>query len=523
MEVDSVGLIDIDTLGEYIEYCRANPVFAAKDILNVDLAPHQRIMLKGMWKARWVLNIASRGIGKTFMSGLYALLRALLYSGEKIVIVGPSFRQSIFVFNEMEKIVNNHKLLQKNFKKWPPRHHTVEYKAELWNESTITALPLGTDGSKIRGTRATCIIVDEAREVDKEVIEAAVIPFMVTRKDPLAKYLGKPETQEKNVLVFCTSAYYQFNHVYERYIMYIEEMMKGNEEYFVSVFDFNDVPEGFVEMEVIEMQRQTMSELEFAMEYLAKMPRDSMGFYPASMVYNSRTRFLEPQIRGNPTAQYVMGIDPGDTTGIIIAEVDGFELKIVYAEEVQMSLPKLRQHIDDLLDKFPTIQRIGLEEYGGGKALKDLFLVERIYVNKVTGELVKKPPLLVIDDKETEHIKGNRMIELITPSLVSLNEMNFDLRAKFENQQIQMPSSSGNNPTEETDMIYKNIMTLLRQLTNVTVEETQLGYLKFISPEGQRSDLYSALLYASWAADHLTVEPKGIILPTGGWINLLRR
>jgi hypothetical protein len=521
--------LNYNKFDETLKYWREHPVFAAEDILDHPLAPHQRIAFKGMWEAKWVLNIWGRGIGKSRIDAAYSLLRAVLYSREKIVIVAPSFRQSILVFSEIENIVDNHPILKNNFKRWPPTHNTLQYRAELLNGSTIIALPMGSDGAKIRGIRATVIIIDEAREVDKEVMENVIIPFMVSNKNFMGKYLGKQDNKEKNILILSTSAYYQFNHIYERYLLYISEILKGNKNYCVTSFDVYDAPDGAVDMEVVELQKKTMSELEFAMEYLAKMPKDSMGFYPASMLNRCRTRFVEPLQKGKQSKEYIIGVDPGDTSGLVVLEKDGLELSVVRAEELQVREGQLRQRIDDLLDAFPGTSRVAMETQGGGKAVQDLFLQERTYINKMTGELQKKPPLLAIGDKETEHIRGERKLEMINPQIQNIDEMNYDLRAKLEQQYIRFPASAGMRKREEdkkyegsymedSDKMYANITELIRQITNVSTNETKRGYLSFDTPAGTRKDIYSALLYASWAADHQDLTPSKIVLPTGGWV-----
>ena len=50
-----------ELMGYYIN----NPVLAAYDLLNVDLAPIQRIILRDMWFKNFVITVASRGLGKS--------------------------------------------------------------------------------------------------------------------------------------------------------------------------------------------------------------------------------------------------------------------------------------------------------------------------------------------------------------------------------------------------------------------------------------------------------------------------
>lgn len=49
---------------ELMNIYRDNPSAAARDLLGIDLAPHQRVMLKSMWDCNNVITILSRGCGK---------------------------------------------------------------------------------------------------------------------------------------------------------------------------------------------------------------------------------------------------------------------------------------------------------------------------------------------------------------------------------------------------------------------------------------------------------------------------
>ena len=49
---------------ELIEMYRDNPAAAARDLLGIDLAPHQRVILKSMWDCDNVIAVLSRGSGK---------------------------------------------------------------------------------------------------------------------------------------------------------------------------------------------------------------------------------------------------------------------------------------------------------------------------------------------------------------------------------------------------------------------------------------------------------------------------
>jgi len=76
-----------------IDFYRKNPVIAAYDLLGVDLAPIQAMILEDMWFKSYVVTVTSRGLGKTFIAAVLAVLSTLLYPGYRVGLISSSFRQ----------------------------------------------------------------------------------------------------------------------------------------------------------------------------------------------------------------------------------------------------------------------------------------------------------------------------------------------------------------------------------------------------------------------------------------------
>jgi hypothetical protein len=113
---------------------------------------------------------------------------------------------------------------------------------------------------------------------------------------------------------------------------------------------------------------------------------------------------------------------------------------------------------------------------------------------------------------------GNRILELIVFSSATISEMNFDLKARMENGLLRIPSSpyETDDVNEEAEKIYEEIVHLRNELTSIEVEKTTAEYLKFVVPEGQKKDRYSALLVANHAADHYLLNEEIVPeLPVG--------
>lgn len=57
--------------------------FAAKEVFNIEVLPMQALILKELWGRRFPMLVGSRGLGKSFVLSLYAMMRAFLCRVEK--------------------------------------------------------------------------------------------------------------------------------------------------------------------------------------------------------------------------------------------------------------------------------------------------------------------------------------------------------------------------------------------------------------------------------------------------------
>jgi hypothetical protein len=259
------------------------------------------------------------------------------------------------------------------------------------------------------------------------------------------------------------------------------------------------------------------------MEYLAEFPRDSMGFYPASLLHGCTDRWVAPLTKGDPKKQYVLGLDPArsdDNFGIVVLELNGDIRHLVRVEaHNNKPLPEMKSIVCDLLERFNVV-RIGCDKFGGGTALADLLREGHKWVSFNTGKLVNIPPILVIDDKETELMFGNRILELVVFSSNTISEMNYTLKARMENGLIRFPASPyiSDDVNEDAEKVFLDVMELKAEMTNIEIEPTKSEYIRFVVPEGHKKDRYSALLVANYAADHFMKEDEIIPeLPVGFW------
>ena len=74
------------------EFLRNNLTFSVDLISGIKLFPFQHMAIKAMFEADYFLGIWSRGMSKSFTTGIYANMDAILNQGIEIGILSKSFR-----------------------------------------------------------------------------------------------------------------------------------------------------------------------------------------------------------------------------------------------------------------------------------------------------------------------------------------------------------------------------------------------------------------------------------------------
>ena len=505
-----------------IAYYRSDPVMAAYDLLNVDLAPIQRVILRDMWFKNFDITVMGRGGGKTFLLGVNAVLHALLYPGYRVGLIAPSFRQSKMIFSEVEKIYQRAPILREACEKKPVRGSDTCYLrfrgTDYSNGSFIEALPIGVDGAKIRGSRFYLIQIDELAQMTPDIIDLVIRPMAAVSLEPMQRVRERQQQEEMirqglateddfigeaaNKMIMTSSGYFKFNHMWHRMKSYWKAMKEEGEntKYAVHQVPYQLLPPAFLDEENIKEARRTMSSIEFMMEYEAAMVSDSDGFFKASMIEAcSIDSNFSIQLVGQKGKEYVLGIDPNQggkaSCGVIIIEI-GEPHKIIYVQELKKKTTQdMVMAFQNLTDTFNVV-RIFMDSQGGGKPIRDL--LQEGYNNHI--------PILDMDDETTKGKYGKSILQLINPTPAWINDANFDALAMFEHKDLRFPALPDSaDPTAEK--LYEEVRVLKSQLLNIIVTQTARGVRHFDTPKkGQNKDLYSALVLAAWGVREMYRE-----------------
>lgn len=251
----------------WASFYRANPHRFVADFFNINLKWYQQIILCMMFVHTNAIYLASRGAGKSFLVAIFACVYCILYPGAQICVASKTRGQAIEIIDKVEKILRPASpMLQHEI----AEIHNNQQKAEVRfkNGSYITVV---TANEGARHNRATVLLLDEYRMIDKYTIDAVLKKFL-TASPRMPGYLKKPEyanyPQEKTKEIYTSSCWYESHWSYELVRSYMVNMVKGRSYFCCSVPYQLAIREGQLDRDRVEneMSESTFNSVLFQME-----------------------------------------------------------------------------------------------------------------------------------------------------------------------------------------------------------------------------------------------------------------
>ena len=377
------------------KFLRENPSFACELFTGVKLFPFQHMAIKAMMDSDYFLGIWSRGMSKSFSTGIFALLDAILNQGVQIGILSKSFRQSKMIFKKIEDISKSPKAAF--FSQCITRVSKMndEWVMEI-GRSSIRALPLG-DGEKLRGFRFQRIIVDELLLMPEKIYNEVIIPFLSVVENPTERQeiydletqlieKGELKAEERktwrgNKIIGLSSASYKFEYLYKIYQQYekliLNENKKDGAHRTIMHFSYDCAPEQLYDQNLISQSKSTMSESQFAREFGAVFTDDSSGYFKVSKMAACTIPDGEGhcvEVIGNPKDEYILAFDPSwsesessDDFAMLLIKLNRDTRKGTIVHCYALSGANLKTHIKYiayLLTHFNIVSVVG--DYNGG-------------------------------------------------------------------------------------------------------------------------------------------------------------
>ena len=193
---------------EWNSFFRRNPHLFAKYYLGLKLFTYQQIILWGLFQSDNAIIEAARAAAKSFILGVYCVVRAILYPGTHIIIASSTRRQAALIISDkiIKELCSMSPMLRREIKS--SKDNQLETSITFKNGSFIEIVTLSDSA---RGHRAHVIVIDEGRNIldDGEVVKKVIVPFLISRQPEFARlpeYNGRKEFIEEPVQIQISSS-----------------------------------------------------------------------------------------------------------------------------------------------------------------------------------------------------------------------------------------------------------------------------------------------------------------------------
>jgi hypothetical protein len=527
-----------DAVITMVDFMKNNLGFTAEILTGLKLAPFQEITLRGLMNRNYSLCVWGRGCGKTFIASVYCMLQAMLEPNSRIIIAGPTFRTSRFIFNKVEEILKSKKavLARQAFVDKPTKRNDI-HQFELPNGSGIAAIPLS--GEKIRGFRANILVIDEYLLMSREIIDTVLRPFLtapqdiserqeiIEIEDELIKDGAMTEAErtifeDKTKLIGLSSASYTFENLYTTYCDFVKkiynprhyENMKeesGAEydedetppKYFISQLAWNAIPKHMINKSVIkEAESGGTNNAIFQREYCAQFSDGSEGFFSAKKMQAQTIPDGESptlMVKGDPEAEYILAIDPSfsnsptsDDFGMAVLEIHPEKKACTLVHAYGQHGKDLKEHIKYFHYLYTNFNIVYIAIDNAGYQFLDSY-------NESHYAREKKINIKFIDydsskDDNEERKKAkreyNRKIHRIANRIVFSNnnwirQANEHLQEQIDYKKIWFASHPGGSETIYSAMMRQDVdLDLVKALEEDTVKAGKITKTQLIDEIG---------------------------------------
>ena len=461
----------------FYQFLRNNITFTTDLITGVKLFPFQHMAVKSMLESDYFLGVWSRGMSKSYTTGIFAILDAILNQGIEIGIMSRSFRQSKMIFKKIEDIAAKPEAYLLKQCITHVSKNNDEWLMEI-GKSRIRALPLG-DGEKLRGFRFHRIIIDEFLLMPERIYNEVIVPFLSVVQNPTQReelynletqLIEKGEMKEEdryvwpnNKLIALSSASFKFEYLYKLYEQYDNLIHNpkptDSSKRCVMQFSYDCAPVQLYDQNLINQAKSTMSESQFQREFGAQFTDDSSGYFKISKmalctVPDGETPSVE--VVGNPEDEYVIAVDPSwsETEGS-----DDFAIQVIKVNyEKQMGTlvhsyalagASLKDHIKYFLYILKNFNVVAIcMDYNGGVQFmnscneSELFKDEKIELKCVTTEFERPEEYQSnLYAAKSEYNKTDyKTVFMRKPTSAWIRQANELLQANFDHRRIYFAS-----------------------------------------------------------------------------------
>ena len=457
------------------QFLKGNTTFAVDLLSGVKLFPFQHMAIKSMLESDYFLGIWSRGMSKSFTTGIFAFLDAVLNQGVQTGIISKSFRQAKMIFKKIEDIANKPEaqmlaqcITRKN-------KSNDQWTLEI-GSSQIHALPLG-DGEKLRGFRFHRIIIDEMLLMPERIYNEVIVPFLSVVENPTERedmynleteLIGQGKMKEEdrykwpnNKLIMLSSASYKFEYLYKLYEKF-DNLILGtghekntNAHRVIMQFSYDCAPKQLYDKNLIDQARASMSQSQFDREFGAVFTDDSSGYFKTSKMSSCTIADGEGQsiqVAGDPDSKYILSFDPSwaesessDDFAMQVFKINDSSKQGTLVHSYALSGARMRDHIfyfHYLLTNFNIVAICG--DYNGGVQFlnaaneSELFKSSKIEIKTIDTELddIENYQKALRLAKSEYNLSDKKICILRKPTSGWIRRANENLQSCFDHKKV---------------------------------------------------------------------------------------
>lgn len=546
----------MDTIAERCSYYRANPQRFASDYLKINLKWFQVIILWVMFHCNYVMYLAARGQGKSFLLAIYCVIKCILYPGTVIAVASKTRKQGAEILEKIQTIlIPTSPYLKAEIENFV--FNVTEGEIFFRNTSDIK---LVTANENARHNRANIVLIDEYRMVDPVTINTVLRKFLTVERHP--GFLDKPEyagyPREPNGELYASSCWYESSWAFEKARAYCVNMVRGRDYFICSLpYQVSIMCDLLSRAQVEnEMSESDFSELSFRMESealwissgedslykfedLDKCRKLKFPWLPhnrSELVSDSRVK-IPPKANGE---KRILSVDialmastkhDNDAASIFVNSLtpmavtnstDKYINNIVYTENIEgVRSDALALRVRQLYEEY-NIDYIAIDTRGNGLPIVDLLMAD-IY-DKETG--LTYPALDCCNNDEISARCAVRGAPKVIWSIIASEAFNSQaallLRESFRNGTVRLLQSDYDCRDElaqlknysklspvmrnEFQMPYIHTTLLVNELVNLRVEQKSGSTVRVKERSGMRKDRYSSLSYNIFVSKELERE-----------------
>ena len=547
----------LEGVAYWCSYYRHNPQRFVKEYLNVSLKTFQKILIYAMMHNNHFMFWASRGLGKTWLTALFCVVRCILFPKTKICIASSTRTQANEVLSKItDDFMKNYGWGSENLRREISYFTVGTNKAviEFHNGSWIKVVTAADTG---RGNRANILITDEFRMVDKDTIDTVLKRFLSSPRQPnylnLPEYKDNPDLLESNIEIYMSSCWFKSHWSFEKSKAYTVNLLGGRKGYFVCGLPYQiAIKEGLLKRVDVEDE---MSEIDFdavkfdmemgclpfgdtdgaffTFDDISQRRKLQTALYPPSLAGSSRTLKIpdlvtnERRILSVDVALMASKKNKNDASSIMINSAiptnnNNYTSNIVYLENHEgLNTDELALIIRRLFSWYKCTDLV-IDTNGVGLGVFDALIQDMI--DPETGELyqaisccndktmaerckVDNAPKVIWSIKATATFNNEACILL--RSGFQKGKINL-LVSEFESEEILKEKFKGFNkmmPYEQMQYKMPFIQTTLLVYELISLEHEIKGTnIKITEKSGMRKDRYSSLAYNYWVQCQLERE-----------------